>query len=117
MNDATHPKHNTLTNRKTKTMKPTPLNEESLNKIVGGSSYINDLQKFIALGTSRSPSFSVLYHKEGDAASKMTHVNCAVSDLGFRKLINLAESSGKIALIAANGSRTEFTADQLRQML
>ncbi len=98
-------------------MTTTELNEDAMDSIVGGSSYISQLQRFLSINPQRMPSFSVLYQKEGDAPSKLTHVNVGATEMGFKSMIKLAESSGKIALIAANGSRTEFTADQLRAML
>lgn len=99
-------------------MDPKPLEDEALDTIVGGSSYISQLQNYLSISTKGMPCFSVLYHKEGDSPTSMTHVNIGAAEMGFKSMISLAENNGgSVTLISVGGKRQEFSAEQLRAML
>lgn len=93
------------------------LNDEAMESIVGGSSYIAQLQSFIRISGKSMPTFNVIYHKEGTPDTQMTHLNCPVTEMGMKSLIKIANESGKVTMIAANGKRTDFTADGLKAMM
>ncbi len=89
------------------------LQDEAMDMIVGGSSYLTELADFIQTGANGKPCFKYSCKTLDSWMSGAL----GADDHGMQGLIRKAERCGKITLIAASGAEQDFTAAQLQDMM
>lgn len=101
-------------------MKATELQDEAMDMIVGGSSYMSDLSEFI-LSSSKGGYFQASYGRSSSSSSKVSISQMTLcygaDDKGMAKLIEKATKYGTVTLSSASGTKKTFTAEQLTAML
>lgn len=102
-------------------MKSTELQDEAMDMIVGGGSYIRDLAEFI----QRSPSAEVYFSASAGSPSNASTSSSATqgsmtypaNDKGMESLIQAAATNGTITIYTRSGAKKTFTSDQLSALL
>lgn len=93
------------------------LNDEVMDSIIGGSSYMSELSGFLQMSSAGIPCLKVSYGKSGSSTNMLAHMDCPLTEKGMAALIRVADRCGKVTLISPGGHRTDFSAEQLKAMM
>ncbi len=97
------------------------LQDEAMDTVVGGSSYMKDLSAFICTGPTGATFFNVSWSSSSSSSTSVSASSgsmCyATSDHGMSKLIKIATKNGQVTLTSPSGAKKSFTAAQLQAMM